>query len=449
MSHRINRRHAALAPLAWLGTAGLAGCTAATQTMISTAPTIDHVPWSRNAAIYEVNIRQFTPEGTLAAFEAHLPRLAQMGVGILWLMPIQPIGAKNRKGRLGSYYSIADYTAVNPEFGTLADFQRMVAGAHALGMKVILDWVANHTAWDHPWVVQHRQRYKLDAQGEVFAVTFRAGTPDVEYWTDVVGLDYAEPSLWPAMTDAMAYWLREADIDGFRCDVASLVPTPFWEQARAALNRIKPVFMLAESDAVDLHAEAFDMTYDWDLHDQLRAIAKGRADARALRDWWQRRQAKYPADAYRMNFTGNHDSNSWHGSDSEFYGEVDCFKAMAVLAATLPGMPLIYGGQESFYAKRLQFFERDLIDWRGYPLAGFYAELLVLKTKHAALAHGQAGGSPQWVDTGNDQVLVFERRQGTDAVRVAVNLGPQAQAWRGMDGETGSLAPWSWRIVVR
>ena len=449
MSHRINRRHAALAPLAWLGTAGLAGCTTTTNNMTSTAPTIDHVPWSRSAAIYEVNIRQFTPEGTLPAFEAHLPRLAQMGVGILWFMPIQPIGAKNRKGTLGSYYSIADYTAVNPEFGTLADFQRIVARAHALGMKVILDWVANHTAWDHPWVLQHKERYKLDAKGGVFAVTFRAGTPDVEYWTDVVGLNYAEPSLWPAMTQAMAFWLREADIDGFRCDVASLVPTPFWDQARARLDRIKPVFMLAESDAVDLHAKAFDMTYDWDLHDQLRAIAKGRADARALRDWWQRRQAKYPADAYRMNFTGNHDSNSWHGSDTEFYGHIECFKAMAVLAATLPGMPLIYGGQESFYAKRLQFFERDPIDWHGCPLAGFYAELLALKKRHAALANGQAGGSLQWVDTGNEHVLAFERRQGADAVRVDVNLGPQAQAWRGTDGEAGSLAPWSWRIAVR
>jgi glycosidase len=159
---------------------------------------------------------------------------------------------------------------VNPEFGTLDDFKRIVARAHALGMRVILDWVANHTAWDHPWVALHKERYKLDANGEVFAVTFRAGTPDVEYWTDVVGLNYAEPSLWPAMTQAMAFWLREAGIDGFRCDVASLVPTPFWDQARARLDRIKPVFMLAESDAVDLHAKAFDMTYDWDLHDQLR-----------------------------------------------------------------------------------------------------------------------------------------------------------------------------------
>jgi glycosidase len=402
---------------------------------------VTNVAWSHQAGIYEVNVRQFTPEGTLAAFEAHLPRLAQLGVGILWFMPIQPIGLKNRKGTLGSYYAIRDYTEVNPEFGTLADFKRVVHRAHALGMKVILDWVANHTAWDHPWVATHKERYKLDAKGEVYSVTFNAGTPQVEYWTDVVGLDYQEPSLWPAMTEAMAWWLKNADIDGFRCDVASLVPTPFWEQARVALDRIKPVFMLAESDAPELHAHAFDMSYDWDLFDQFKLIAKGEADAKALRAWWARRQSKYPTAAYRMTFTANHDSNSWHGSDAEFYGTPEVMKAMAVLAATLPGMPLVYGGQEGFFTKRLAFFEKDRIEWGDYPLAGLYTQLLALKQQHPALGNGTHGGELVIDDTGNDAVFAFSRVRGPSRVDVAVNLGAREQVWQGRP-----LRPWGWEI---
>ncbi len=413
--------------------------------MPNTQSQFSHVPWAQQASTYEVNLRQFTAEGTLKAFAKHLPRLAQMGVGLLWFMPLQPIGQQNRKGSLGSYYAISDYTAVNPEFGTLADFKAVVDAAHALGMKVILDWVANHTAWDHAWVTQHKERYKLNDRGEVFSVTFGKGE-EVEYWTDVVGLNYAEPSLWPAMTDAMAWWLREADIDGFRCDVASLVPTPFWEQTRTALERIKPVFMLAESDAVDLHANAFDMTYDWDLLKQLRAIARGQAGASALHAWWRRRQETYPPDAYRMTFTANHDSNSWHGSCAEFYGSVDCFKAMAVLAVLLPGMPLIYGGQESFLDRRLAFFERDPIRWGDLALADFYGELLALKRKHPALANGQMGGTLTWRDTGQPAVLGFARQRGPDRLEVLVNLGPQAQQAQLADGTAVHLAGWGWHI---
>ena len=420
------------------------------RTMNNTQAGFQHVAWSRHASIYAVNVRQFTEQGTLSAFEAHLPRLQALGVGILWFLPIQPIGLKHRKGVLGSYYSIRHYTEVNPEFGTVADFQRVVDKAHRLGMKVILDWVANHTAWDHPWVRTHPHRYKLNSQGEVFAVTFKAGTPDVEYWTDVVGLDYSTPSarqdLWPAMTEAMAFWLRETDVDGFRCDVASLVPTPFWEQARVRLDGIKPVFMLAESDAPDLHQQAFDMTYDWDLFDQLRAIAKGRADAAALKAWWARRQAKYPADAYRMNFTGNHDSNSWHGSCKEFFGHEDCFKAMAVLAATLPGMPLIYGGQESFLDKRLAFFEKDPIAWRGYPLGAFFGPLLALKREHPALANGQAGGDLQWLETGQPHVLGLRRQRGASRVEVVVNLSAHEQAFTLPGGLPQRLPAWGWQL---
>jgi len=405
----------------------------------STAP-FAHVPWSHQASIYEVNVRQYTAEGTFSAFEAHLPRLAAMGVGILWFMPIQPIGVRNRKGGLGSYYSIRDYTAVNPEFGTLDDFRRVVKQAHALGMKVILDWVANHTAWDHPWVARHPDWYKKDAHGEIHAYTYRA-TPEAEpeYWTDVVGLDYGATALWPAMTDAMRYWLRETDIDGFRCDVASLVPTPFWDQARAALDAIKPVFMLAESDAADLHDSAFDMTYDWRLYDCLKLVAKGQAGAADIRAWWASEQAAYPADAYRMRYTANHDSNSWHGHDAEFYGPA--FEAMAVLAATLPGMPLVYSGQEAGLDRQLAFFEKDAIDWRGCPLGGFYMTLLQSKNRHPALGNGLEGGTLEWLDLGNPALLAYRRVRGDDRVTVTVNLGAQVQSVAGQ-----ALPAWGWRI---
>src|ERR1700761_6156094 len=281
------------------------------------APAMPHVPWSRNAAIYEINLRQFTADGTLKAATADLPRLKALGVDILWLMPLQPIGAKNRKGTLGSYYSIRDYTAVNPEFGTLADVRAFVQAAHAQGMKVILDWVANHTAFDHPWTREHKDWYKLDARGDIFPVTFNAGTAGEEHWSDVTGLNYDEPALRDAMIAAMQFWVRETDLDGFRCDVTSAVPTPFWERARRELDADKPMFMLAESDKVDLHASAFDMTYGWDLVRVFQAIGKGQGGAAELRAWAAQEPHGFPPAAYRMHLTTNHATTSWEGTDAE------------------------------------------------------------------------------------------------------------------------------------
>ena len=414
-----------------------------TAAVLPAAPT-----WSRQAGLYEVNLRQFTPEGTLRAFEAHLPRLQRLGVTILWLMPIHPIGLEQRKGTLGSYYAVRDYTAVNPEFGTLADLQRVVRRAHTLGMRVILDWVANHTAWDHPWITLHPDWYQKDAQGRIgpFSHVFVEGKPP-EVWADVVGLDYRAPALWAAMTDAMLYWVREAGIDGYRCDVAGLVPLAFWQQARAKLDAVRPVFMLAEADLPVLHDRAFDMTYDWALYETLKTIAKGQADAGALRTWWQQRQAKYPPGALGMNFTGNHDSNSWDGSDAEYYGSVPAFQAMAVLAALLPGMPLIYGGQEAYFEKRLQFFEKDLIAWKDTPLAGFYARLMRLKRTHPALANPPHGGTLQWHELDNDGLAAWTLRRGRHRCTVTVNVTPRMQAWKGTDGlPSGTLPPWGWSL---
>lgn len=399
-----------------------------------------HLAWTRNANIYEVNIRQFTPEGTIKAFEKHLPRLQKMGVKILWVMPVQPIGVKDRKGTLGSYYSIRDYTAVNPEFGTQADFNRMVKTAHRLGMKVILDWVANHTAWDNVWTQTHPEWYKKNAEGKLTSYEYDNGR-EIEYWTDVIGLDYRQPALWDEMIAAMKFWVTVADVDGFRCDVASLVPTPFWLRARKELDAVKPMFMLAESNDPAIHA-AFDMTYDWKLFDAFAEIAQGKADARLLAAWVKNGQDGFPKDAYRMNFTSNHDVNSWRWSDKELYG--DKFRAFAVLAATLPGMPMILGGQESGLDKKIAFFEKDTMDWKGFGHAALYRHLLKLKARHPALANGSGGGTLSIVETGDDHVFAFRRSKGTDRVFVAVNLSSTAKR---LPGTVKVIGPWEFKIV--
>jgi glycosidase len=418
---------------------------AATTETASVAP-MPHVSWSRNANIYEVNIRQYTPEGTFKAFAQHLPRLKKMGVDILWLMPIQPIGEKNRKGTLGSYYAVRDYTAVNPEYGTLADLKALVQQAHGLGMHVIIDWVANHTAFDNPWTTEHSDWYLKNDKGEIYPVTYTDGA-EPEYWTDVTGLDYSKPGLWKGMTEAMLYWVREADVDGFRCDVAGKVPTPFWNQARAELDRVKPVFMLAEADKPDLHEHAFDMTYGWDTKDLFKAIAKGKADARTLADFLEHPPKAFPPGAYRMRFTSNHDENSWAGSDVELYGPA--FKAMAVLAATLPGMPLIYGGQESGLDKRIEFFEKDPIQWKDYAYVPFYTQLLALKHANRALWNGQYGGAAHVLTTGNEKVFAFRRTLAGNSVQVTVNVSNDAQRYTLPGGKAQTLAAWDYRIDAR
>jgi glycosidase len=310
-----------------------------------------HPAWSRSSNVYEVNPRQFSKEGTLNAVTASLPRLKQMGVDIVWLMPIHPIGQKNHKGTLGSYYAVQDYSAVNPDYGTIDDLRKLVKQAHALGMHVIIDWVGNHTAWDNPWVTQHPDWFKKNDKGEIYSVTFKNEAGGTEEWSDVVGLDYDNKELWKGMTDAMAFWVKDVGIDGFRCDAAGLVPTAFWDQARAQLDKIKPVFMLAEWNEPALHDKAFDASYDWPLNGIMKKIGKGEAGAAELRDYVTNPPKAFPRDAYRLQFTNNHDINSWEGADKDLYGPA--WGAMTVLSYTLPGIPLIYNGQESRLDKKL------------------------------------------------------------------------------------------------
>jgi len=403
-----------------------------------------HVPWSRSAVIYEVNLRQYTQEGSINAFAKSLPRLKKMGVDVIWLMPIHPIGERNRKGALGSYYASKDYYAIAPEYGSMDDLRALVKQAHGMGMKVILDWVANHTAWDNPWTTQHPGWYKKNDKGEIYPVTFTNEAGGIEEWTDVVGLDYSNKELWQGMTDAMAYWVKQADIDGFRCDAAGLVPTAFWDQARAKLDQIKPMFMLAEWDQPALHEHAFDMSYDWPMSHMIKQIAQGKAGVPELQKLLTAPPKAYPRSAYRMEFTNNHDINSWDGTDNGLYGPA--YQAMAVLSFTLPGMPLIYGGQEAGLDKKLNFFEKDPIDWSQLKYADFYSKLTALKHHNPALWNGEAGGPLQLLDAHNEHVFAFQRQQGANKVTVAVNLSGIEQRYTLSGAKSNALPAWGWKI---
>jgi cyclomaltodextrinase / maltogenic alpha-amylase / neopullulanase len=385
----------------------------------STSAILIHPEWSKKATIYEVNIRQYTPEGTFVSFEKHLPRLKNMGVKILWLMPVHPIGEKNRKGGEGSYYSVKDYKAINPKFGTMDDFKRLVKLAHDNDMKIIIDWVANHSAFDNEWTKTNPDYYIKDSLG---GFTPPAGTD----WWDVADLDYSNNAMRLAMIDAMSYWLTEADIDGFRCDVAGMVPTDFWNEARLALDKVKPVFMLAEAEQTDLHEKAFDMTYTWEFMNICNKIAKGEKSILAIDEYMDNESKKFNANDYRMYFTSNHDENSWNGTEYERLGKYT--QTFAVLAATIDGMPLVYTGQESAMDYRLKFFEKDSVKWGSYPLLDFYNRMLNLYLSNEALGNGINGGTFEKLAFKSEgAVYGFTRTKGNNQVFVLLNFSDKMQ----------------------
>lgn len=421
---------------------------------------LDHPDWSRDAVLYQINTRQLTVEGTFAAAEKHLPRLADLGVGILWLMPIHPIGEKNRKGTLGSPYSVRDYFKINPELGTLEDFKSFVEKAHTLGMKVILDWVANHTAWDNALVEQHPDWYERDWKDN-----FRP-TPWWD-WSDIIDLDFSQAGVREYMARAMKYWVEDVNIDGFRADVAAYIPLDFWEKVRAELDSIKPVFMLGEAEMRDLHMRAFDATYGWSWNNTVHAVAVGKANATALFGFYAENESAWPRDAYRMLYTSNHDQNSWEGTQFERFG--DALEAAIVLSFTSEGFPMIYNGQEAGNPKRLAFFEKDPIEWREHPLNDLFAKLIALKKNTPALHNGEAGARMvQVVNSAPEQVFSFVRADDSSAVFVTLNFsgqsqtvklvdGPAAGKWRdAFGGEQFELArgdeltlpAWGWKVLV-
>lgn len=362
--------------------------------------------WAKNSTIYEVNIRQFSKEGTFKSFQQHLPRLKELGVDILWLMPINPIGKLNRKGTLGSYYSVKDYVDVNPEFGTKEDFKTLVDEIHNQGMHVIIDWVANHTAWDNKWVKTNPEFYTKDSSGNF--------VPPVPDWSDVIDLNYDNKELWKEMISALKYWVSEFDIDGYRCDVAGMVPIEFWNEVRTELDKIKPVFMLAEWDTPEMHKFAFDMTYDWDLHKIFNGVYAKERNSSDIIKHILNDQKKYPDYAYRMQFTSNHDENSWNGTEYERLGKAA--EVFAVLTYVIPGMPLIYNGQEIGFNKRLEFFEKDSIIWKENKFEKLYKNLNELKERNNALWAGIESGSIDFINNNNDILIIRRSKENKEVI---------------------------------
>jgi glycosidase len=386
-------------------------CAGISQTSNSS---VTHPEWSYNKTIYEVNIRQYSEEGTFKAFEEHLPRLQEMGIGILWFMPIHPIGVVNRKGNLGSYYSVKDYLAVNPEFGTINEFKELVKKAHSMGMYVILDWVANHTAWDNNLTLEYPEWFTKDNEGNF--------VPPVDDWSDVIDLNYDNRELWNYMIDALKFWIEECDIDGYRCDVAEMVPLDFWVEARKELEKIKPVFMLAEAENPQLHHEAFDMTYTWTLFNLMHSIAQGRDLADELNNFFDKEKRLYPSSAFRMRFTTNHDENSWKGTVDELFG--DAAESFAVFTFIVPGMPLIYSGQEAGLNKRLKFFEKDPIVWIDHKYSELYKKLVHLKLNSEVLLNGERGGEMKIIQTNNENIFAFIRQTDDEKILSVFNFSP-------------------------
>jgi glycosidase len=422
---------------------------------------ITHPEWSRNATIYQVNTRQFTSEGTFRAAEKQLPRLKALGIDIIWLMPIHPIGEQNRKGTLGSPYSVKDYFGVNPEFGSFDDLKHFVDAAHAQGMYVILDWVANHTAWDNPMRTEHPEWYERDYKGDFHP------TPWWD-WSDIIDLNYDERGVREYMTRALKYWVREADVDGYRCDVAGFVPVDFWNNARKELDAIKPVFMLAEWESRDLHAEAFDMTYAWSWRSALREIINDGASVDKLRIYYSWRESAYPREAYRLTYISNHDSNAWEGTQFEEFG--DGLEPAIVLSVVGDGFPMLYNGQEAGNTKRLAFFEKDPIEWRPHPIGDLYQKLFALKKRNTTLWNGQWGAPMVRVwNTQPAKVLSFVRSNDRDKVFAVFNFSAQEQTVKfthapfegqyrdyfsgdavEMKASTGlTLPPWGYKVYVK
>ena len=371
------------------------------------------VDWAATANIYEVNLRQYTPEGTIAAFQKELPRLRNMGIDILWFMPLTPISVEKRQGSLGSYYACSHYRLVNKEFGNIEDFKELVVSAHAQGFKVIIDWVANHTGYDHVWTKEHPGFYKKDHEGNFYCAFG---------WIDVIDLDYSNRSLWETMVAEMDFWIKECDIDGFRCDMAHLVPLDFWSYARTQLEMQKKLFWLAESEVAEYH-QVFDATYAWEFLHAAEAVYKNSASLQSLRNVLEKYNQAFPANGLRVLFTSNHDENSHSGSEYERFG--DGAEAFAVLCATWKNsLPLIYSGQEMPNKKRLKFFDKDPIEWTGnYLLDDFYKVLLSLRKACTALRSGDSTVDTKIIGTNApENIFAFLRKHEKNEVLVLLNL---------------------------
>jgi glycosidase len=420
-----------------------------------------HPEWSKNSVVYEVNVRQYTKEGTFNAFAEHLPRLKQLGVDVLWFMPINPIGIKNRKEALGSYYSVKDYTDVNPEFGTLGDFKKLVEKSHELGFYVIIDWVPNHSSWDNKLAEEHPDWYVKDSTGNFIP-------PIGTDWTDVIQFDWSKNELQDYMIGALKFWV-ELGIDGFRVDHPHKTPYEFWDRARMELNKVKPVFMLAENEGqTDFMKNGFDMSYAWELHHLMNRIAQGKDSVNSLNKYYTKEWTIFPSNVYRMVFMDNHDENSWNGTINSRMG--DAQNAFAVFTFTTQGVPLLYNGQEVCLDKSLRFFVRDTIKWDTCSMTGFYRDLIKMKKTNKALWNGEFGGKMEMIKTNKEkQIFAFYREKEDNRVVVILNLSkkpvtvkPELKNIEGTYTEYGSvkkvslpladslrLEPWAYKVYFK
>ncbi len=390
------------------------------------------------AVIYEANIRQYSPEGSFDAFTKDIPELKKLGVKIIWLMPVFPISETKRKATggenskfasefpegerekyLGSYYAVSDFKKINPEFGTIEDFRELVKTAHDNGIYVILDWVPNHTGWDHTWLTTNSDFYTKNDKGEVIH-------PEGTDWTDVADLNYDKPELRKQMIADMSHWITNEDIDGFRCDVAAQVPTSFWQEAIPQLRAKKDIFMLAEAWEPELlKDDLFDMGYGWDRHHAMNHIAKGEKNVSVWDSTLIKDHKRYAKDDILMNFMTNHDENSWQGTIQERMGKGA--NTFTVLSYLTPGMPLIYSGQEYGLNHRLKFFEKDSIPKAKGTTWALLEKLATLKHKNKALHGGKEKALYIQMDLKNDHVLAFSRSKGGDKITFIGNLSNENQ----------------------
>ncbi len=376
-----------------------------------------HPAWIMQGNIYEVNVRQYTPEGTFNAFAKHLDRLKAMGVETIWFMPINPISKLDRKGTLGSYYAVSDYTAINPEFGTMEDFKKIVKSIHEKGMKVLIDWVPNHTGADHRWITEHPDFFVKDKNGKA-AVAFD--------WADTRQLDYKNPVMQDSMVGAMKFWVKNTDIDGFRCDVAWNVPANFWQKSIPQLKKMKNVFMLAEGDSTYLPKSGFDAVYPWHMFKMMEKVAKGEKSALALDSINKENEKLYPENTIQMYFTSNHDENSWNHADfGTFPGIIH--EPFAVFSQTMKNsIPLIYSGQEEPVLRALEFFEKDPITFKNFEREKFYKTLLNLRKRNEALS---ANASFRKIAVGDEKVIyAYVREKGNKKVLVILNFSSTEQS---------------------
>lgn len=433
-----------------------------------------------SAVIYEANIRQYSPEGTFDAFAEDIPQLRDLGVRIIWVMPINPISEikrkatgdeftseiedpEERKKYLGSYYSVSDYKAINPEFGTMEDFKEMVDTAHENGIYVIIDWVPNHTGWDHPWITDHPNYYTQNEKGEIID-PINPDTGESWGWTDTADLNYDNMEMRQEMINDLRFWVENADIDGYRMDVAHKVPVDFFETVTRELKEIKPnIFMLAEAEQPDLLKNAFDMHYGWEVHHIFNEIAKGNMTVKAFDEYMEKTKNTLEADDINMNFVTNHDENSWNGTLKERMP--DSKEIFTALTYTMPGMPLIYSGQEYDMEKRLRFFEKDTIPKTKGRYYTVLQKLGELKNSNEALSAGESAGSYERMETANDNILMFQRKKGDDTVIFVGNFSknPQTVEYNfneeledymhdrtvDLTNKKLGLGPWEYRIFVK